>query len=178
MRFQISSYLTLATVIISFLTSEVAAFTRIPINRISSSTKIKGLDNDAILKLDEMKLSYERVSETEKAPMQDVIEKYATYREIRAMMSKLKQMYKSEASETRKAKQLKSFIALYKGRIELEEVLKEKIGFASKKPSMEMNELSAIEKWDAEILALENKLKNVAMAIPEGKSTRMERFGY
>jgi hypothetical protein len=93
------------------------------------------------------------------------------------MMTRLRQMWRTEASETRRAKQLKSFVALYKGRIEVEDLLKEKMGMSVRKSMEEMKELSEIEKWDAEIAALETKLQKVKLVIPEGMSTRSERFG-
>ena len=136
--------------------------------------------------------------------MQDIVEKYGTYREIKNMMGRLRQMWRSEASENRKARQLKSFVELYKGRMQIEDLLKEKLGMSTRKSAETIKELEDIEKWDKvtwpaspsplppssssypprplsflqEIAALEAKLEQVKLVIPEGMSTRMERFGY
>ena len=152
---------------------------------VSRSISLRSLDTDTIQKLDEMRGKFDRLSlvvspesDTEKSLIQDVVEKYATYREIKAMMTKLRSIWRSEASERRRAKQLKSFTELYKGKLEIEEVIKEKLGLPSRKEIDEIKELGDVVKWDAEIAALEKKLGEVAMVIPEGMSTRLERFGY
>lgn len=152
---------------------------------ISSKTSLRSLDVDTIQKLDEMRGKFDKLSlvvspesDTEKSLIQDVVEKYATYREIKAMMTKLRTIWRSEASERRRAKQLKSFTELYKGKLEIEEVIKEKLGLPSRKEIDEIKELGDVQKWDAEIAALEKKLGEVTMVIPEGMSTRLERFGY
>lgn len=151
----------------------------------SRSISLRSLDVDTIQKLDEMRGKFDRLSlvvspesDSEKSLIQDVVEKYATYREIKAMMTKLRSIWRSEASERRRGKQLKSFTELYKGKLEIEEVIKEKLGLPSRKEIDEIKELGDVQKWDAEIAALEKKLSEVEMVIPEGKSTRLERFGY
>ena len=148
----------------------------------SRSVSLKSLDTDTIQKLDEMRGKFDRLSlvvspesDSEKSLIQDVVEKYATYREIKAMMTKLRTIWRSEASERRRSKQLKSFTELYKGKLEIEEVIKEKLGLPSRKEIDEIKEFGDVQKWDAEIAALEKKLAEVAMVIPEGKSTRLER---
>jgi hypothetical protein len=161
----------------------VQSFVKVaPVNRALS---LKSLDVDTIQKLDEMRGKFDRLSlvvspesDTEKSLIQDVVEKYATYREIKAMMTKLRSIWRSEASERRRAKQLKSFTELYKGKLEIEEIIKEKLGLPSRKEIDEIKELGDVQKWDTEIAALEKKLSEVAMVIPEGMSTRLERFGY
>jgi hypothetical protein len=162
----------------------VQSFVKIaPIN--VRALSLKGLDIDTIQKLDEMRGKFDRLSlvvspdsEAEKSLISDVVEKYVTYREINAMLTKLRTIWRSEASERRRGKQLKSFTELYKGKMEIEEVIKEKLGLPSRKEIDEIAELLVVQKWDAEIAALEAKLVEVAMVIPEGKSTRLERFGY
>jgi hypothetical protein len=161
----------------------VQSFVKVaPVNRALS---LKSLDVDTIQKLDEMRGKFDRLSlvvspesQTEMSLIQDVVEKYATYREIKAMMTKLRSIWRSEASERRRAKQLKSFTELYRGKLEIEEVIKEKLGLPSRKEIDEIKELGDVQKWDTEIAALEKKLSEVAMVIPEGMSTRLERFGY
>ena len=163
--------------------ASVQSFVRVaPISR---SVSLRSLDVDTIQKLDEMRGKFDRLSlvvspesDTEKSLIQDVVEKYATYREIKAMMTKLRSIWRSEASERRRAKQLKSFTELYKGKLEIEEVIKEKLGLPSRKEIDEIKELGDVQKWDAEIAQLEKKLSEVAMVIPAGQSTRSERFGY
>ena len=69
--------------------------------------------------------------------------------EIKKLMIKIRQMYKQEASDMRKAKQLKSFIELYKGKMELEALLKGKLGVAVTEGETDLEELSQIEQLDA-----------------------------
>ncbi len=174
----------LLVALIVALTS-VQAFVRPMITSVrATSMSRNSLDNDTIQKLEDMRSKFDRLAnvvsadaDAEKSKIQDVVEKYSTYREIKGMMTRLRQMWRTEASETRRAKQLKSFVALYKGRIEVEDLLKEKMGMSVRKSMEEMKELSEIEKWDAEIAALETKLQKVKLVIPEGMSTRSERFG-
>lgn len=162
--------------------TSVQAFVRPVLTTVrATSTSRNSLDNDTIQKLEEMRSKFDQLAsadaDMEKSKIQDVVEKYSTYREIKGTMTRLRQMWRTEASETRRAKQLKSFVALYKGRIEVEDLLKEKMGMNVRKSMEEMKELSEIEKWDAEIAALESKLEKVKLVIPEGMSTRSERFG-
>lgn len=169
-------------VVLATLTAVQSFVKTVPVSR---SVSLKSLDNETIQKLDEMRGKFDRLSlvvspesDTEKSLIQDVVEKYATYREIKAMMTKLRTIWRSEASERRRAKQLNSFTELYKGKLEIEEVIKEKLGLPSRKEIDEIKELGDVQKWDAEIAALEKKLGEVSMVIPEGMSTRSERFGY
>jgi len=121
------------------------------------------LDDATTSKLEEMRSKYELLSRIEseentkeKSAMQETIDKYTTYREIKIMMNKLRIMWKSEASERRRARQLKSFVDLYRGRLDLEEVLKEKVGMPfSKSPSASIAELDEVLRLDKEISALE-----------------------
>ena len=55
--------------------------------------------------------------------MEETVKKYSTYLEVTKLMFKIKSMYMYEASETRKAKQVKSVMDLYKGKMQLEELL-------------------------------------------------------
>mmetsp|Transcript_17273 Transcript_17273/g.16606 ORF Transcript_17273/g.16606 Transcript_17273/m.16606 type:complete len:178 (-) Transcript_17273:225-758(-) len=173
----------LSLIIVLAIMAAVQSFMVAPINK--RSIQLKSLDIDTIQKLDEMRGKFDRLSlvvspesDLQKSEIQDVVEKYATFKEIKAMMGKLRSIWRTEASERRRAKQLKSFTELYKGKLEIEEVIKEKLGMPSRKEIDEIQDLVDIQKWDAEIVALEKKLADVSMVIPEGKSTREERFGY
>ena len=179
-------YITLA---IALLLSAVNAFVRVPVSRTcvtgGRQTSRNSLDNDTIEKLEELRSKFDRLSNVvsdeasaEKATIQDTVEKYGTYREIKNMMGRLRQMWRSEASENRRTRQLKSFVELYKGRVQIEDLLKEKLGMSVRKSAEAIKELEDIEKWDKEIAALEAKLEKAKLVIPEGMSTRMERFGY
>lgn len=149
------------------------------------SSTLYALDDTIISRLDEMKNKYDRLtnvdsteSDTEAAKLKETVEKYQTYIEIKKLMSKLKTMYKDEASESRKARQLKSFVDLYRGKLQLEEILKEKLGLPYKKTNeIVADGLTELEKIDSEIKSLEEALKNVEMVLPTGMSTREERFG-
>jgi len=144
------------------------------------------LDADAVSKLDEIKLKYDRLeanaspeAEAERASLADVAEKYATYKEIKAMMSKLRSMWRQEASEARRSKQLKSFTGLLEGRRQLEEILKEKLGLPFEKDIKPTPAYENVLKWQAEVTSLEAKLEEVSKktALKEGMSTREARFG-
>ena len=52
---------------------------------------------------------------------------------IFSRIGKLKSMWRTEASERRREKQLKSFSSLFEGRLELELILLEKLGLPFKK---------------------------------------------
>ena len=135
------------------------------------------LEENLITKLDDMKLKYDATEDaSEKAKLEDIVVKYNTYKEIKLMMGKLRKMWRTEASERRQVRQLNSFISLYKGSLEIEESLKEKLGLTSQK-EVTLEGLAEVEKWDAEIAQLENKLKEIEIKIPVGMSTREERFG-
>jgi len=150
-----------------------------------SNTILKSLPGDVISKLDDMLDKYNRLNnvvsedaEKEKSQIQPIAEKYSAYKDVTKLMSRLKKMIKTEASETRKAKQLKNFIALLKGKQEIEEVLKEKMGLPSSKVPSPLPELEAYLKAEAEISALEKQLQSVEFVLPQGYiSTREERFG-
>jgi len=151
----------------------------------SSQMKLFSLTDDMVSQLEEMREKYIRLGNTvsaeadaERATMEDLMDKYNTYKEIRKLMKKLGNIWKNEASERRKAKQLKSFVELYNGRLEIEEILKEKMGKSSSKASAipSIPELEEVLKWDAEIAKLEKKLEEVQIVIPTGMSTRDERF--
>ena len=149
------------------------------------STLLRSLDETNVGTLEEMKSKYERLinvvspeAEEEAAKLKETVDKYSTYVEIKKLMSKLKSMHKNEASERRKEKQLKSFIDLYKGKLQLEEILKEKLGLQNKKGDVVVqdNLLLEFQKIDSEVADLEQKLKGVELVLPQGKSTREERF--
>ena len=150
-----------------------------------SMTKTFSLPESVIQRLDELKSQYDAVSSlddptanAEKEKLEEIVQKYQTYKEVRWMMIKLKNMYKGEASEQRKSRQLKSFIDLFKGRLELEEIIKEKLGLPYNKTIPEIKELLELAKIDEQIVSLKSQLQAVEVKLPEGKSTREERFGY
>lgn len=147
------------------------------------STVLRSLDVTTIGILEEMKNKYNRLinvvspeAEEEIAKIKETVEKYSTYLEVKKLMTKLRSMYKNEASERRKEKQLKSFIDLYKGKLQIEEILKEKLGLEAKKGEIIPDDLVEFQKLEAEIAALEGKLQVTELVLPEGKSTRDARF--
>ena len=141
------------------------------------------LPADVISKLDDLVANNKAMSSnndlaaTVDSKTADIIEKYNTYKEIKKMMVKLRLMWTNEASERRKAKQLKSFVELYKGRVDIEEIIKEKLGYTVNKANNKIPELEMVSKWDSEIAKLQSKLKDVEIQMPTGMSTRDERFG-
>ena len=134
-------------------------------------------------KLDEMKARFDRLSavdsedaEVEREKLRDIVEKYTTFKEVKLLMIKLRNMWKGEASDRRKSRILKNFIDLYKGRLEIEEILKKKLGLSSSN-EVKIDGLEEILQLDAEIDGLQKKLKEVEMMLPTGMSTVEERFG-
>lgn len=153
------------------------------INIKSKLTGLKSLSKDVLDKLEDIRTKYDLLenldspdADQERAQLEEVAQKYKSYREVRVMLSKLKQMLKTEMSENRKEKQLNSFISLYKGKIELEEVLKEKLGLPFSKDPAPLKSLIELEVIDKEISTLKSKLQGTSISIPAGKSTRAERF--
>ena len=141
------------------------------------------LDDSAIARLEEMRSKYDRLksvvsddAEKERNQLEPVVDKYKTYVEIKILMGKIRMMYKSEASESRKERQLNSFAQLYTGKLELEELLREKLGLPAGKTQPKIPELEAIRKMDKELADLEGKLQTVSLKIAPGMSTRDERF--
>lgn len=151
----------------------------------NSNIIIKSLPNDVILKLDDILDKYNRLdsvvddnNNSEKLQIQPIAEKYSAYKDVTKLLTRLKRMITTEASETRKAKQLKNFLALLNGKNEIEEILKEKLGLPFNKVPNQVPELEAYLQAEAEIAALEMQLQNVEFNVPQGfLSTREERFG-
>ena len=148
-----------------------------------SSTRLFSLDASSIEKLEEMRSKFDRLknvvsedADKERALLEGTVEKYKTYVEIKIMMGKVRMMWKNEASEARKDRQLKSFVQLYSGKLELEEVLKDKLGLPYSKEVPNLPIVNDIAKLNKDIAALEEKLEKVKMVIPQGMSTRDERF--
>lgn len=148
-----------------------------------ASMSVYSLDQSSLEKLEELSEKYTRLSnvvspesDAEKSKIEDVVKKYNLYKDIKAMMTRLRLMWKSEVSERRKEKQLNSFKQLYKGKVELEEILKEKLGLPFSKAAPEITPLKELERIDQEIGALQQKVEKVKFTLPEGKSTREARF--
>jgi hypothetical protein len=155
------------------------------VRRVQPSFLSMSLDSAAVEKLDDIKGKYDRLAavvspeaEAERAQLADVAEKYSTYKEIKQMMGKLRLMWKSEASERRREKQLSSFVKLYEGKIELEELLKQKLGLPFQKTLSKDKALEELTRIDAEIAELEKKVEIVSVKVAPGGSTREQRFGY
>jgi hypothetical protein len=141
------------------------------------------LDNAVVDRLEEMRGKFDRLknvvsedAEKERSALAPVVEKYKTYVEVKILMGKIRMMYKSEASPVRKERQLSSFAQLYSGKVELEELLKEKLGLPFTKGPPRIPAMEEIRKVDREMETLKSKLEKVKLTIPEGKSTRDERF--
>lgn len=151
--------------------------------QIRTFTSIYALSPDQRSQLDEMKAKYDKLSnvvseeaDSEKKSLQQIVDKYSTYNEINLMMSKIRSIYLVERSEPRKERQLKSFMQLYKGKLELEEILKASMGAGSSSEVPATLEMAEVEKFDAELEVLEQKLKSVELKVSPGKSTREARF--
>ena len=157
----------------------VQAFVHPPATSFRTSTSLNILDNDTIGKLEEMRTKYMNMEDDapEKATLKDTVEKYTTYRETKAMMGRLRQMWRTEASDRRRARQLKSFTELYDARLDIEVILKERLGAKESKSDEMKAMLDAIAKCDKVIAELETKYDKVKIVLPEGMSTRKERYG-
>jgi predicted S18 family serine protease len=148
-----------------------------------SSSALRALDKSTVNKLEDISEKYGRLAnvdsaeaDAEREKLQAVAEKYATYKEVKTLMGKLRMMYRSEASESRKERQLKSFTELYNGQLELEEVLKEKLGLPFNAEVTHVPELEAVKATSAKVSELKSELERVTFNIPQGMSTRDERF--
>ena len=137
----------------------VSSFTSSSRHQRSQQQQIKmSLDESAIGKLEEIRAKYDRLeavvsdeAEKEREQQADVAEKYATYREIKSMMTKLRSMWRTEASERRRSKQLKSFTGLFEGKLELEELLKEKLGLPFQKDIKKSAAYENVLRMEAEV---------------------------
>jgi hypothetical protein len=67
-------------------------------------------------------------------------------------------------------------VQLYSGKLELEEILKEKLGLPFNKNIPKIPEIESIRAVDQELAVLKGKLEEVKMVIAPGMSTRDERF--
>lgn len=142
-------------------------------------TTIRALDDATIQKLEDLRASRGQVTNSEGIvdASNDVVGVYDTYKEIKAMMKKLRNIIKNEQSEKRKTKELKSFCELFEQSLKFEEILKKKLGLPSVAPTA-ISEIAALETIDNEIAALQKQLEEVAVVIPEGKRVGEERFAY
>ena len=134
-------------------------------------------------KLEEIESKYKRLAnldtpeaDAERETLKEVAEKYGTYKEVKVLMGKLRMMWKNEASESRKDRQLKSFTDLYRGQLELAEILKEKLGLPFENEVATIPELEEVTAAQAKVSELKKELERVTYKIPEGMSTRDERF--
>jgi hypothetical protein len=139
-------------------------------------TEINSIKNKHITETQDLLLNREMYDQRIASQNGEIVQKYKSYKEVRIMMSKLKIMLKTEVSENRKTKQLNSFVSLLKGKVELEEVLKEKLGLPYEKKPVLPQSLGELEKLDVEIESLTKKLSDTEIKIPKGMSTRDERF--
>ena len=141
------------------------------------------LEPSEVQKLNDIRYKYKRLSnlatpeaEQEASQLNDIATKFTTYLEVSKLMIKFRSMYKNESSSQRKAKQLRSFVNLYENKLELEQILREKLGLP-KIPDGKLkdNSLAELERINKHIAQLESTLEDVQMRIPEGKSTRQQR---
>eukprot|EP01039_Chlorochromonas_danica_P006225 gene6226-6863_t len=100
----------------------------------------------------------------------EVVEKYNTYLEVQKILIKLRIMLQYEASQQRKAKQLKNFIDLYKGKLEIENVLCEKLGYPPSNTQVPP-ELQEYYRREEEVRTLQSKLEKVEIKLAPGKSS-------
>jgi hypothetical protein len=172
--------LQVASILLLLAHFSVVAFR--PCSRVNSKLiRLNALEPHVVEKLQEIRDKYERLEHvvspeavTENSKMKELAEKFGTYLEVKKMMTRFRSMYKNEASDQRKARQLRSFISLYKQKSELEDILLRDGGFSpsSTTKSSSLVELEAINRHIAE---LDKTLEKVAVKFPPGKLTRLER---
>lgn len=174
------------SILVVVLTFVLSANAFVPQTRTGSrvASSLRAFDGSTLSKLENIEEKYMRLAnvdsseaDAERDSLKEIAEKYGTYKEVKTLMGKLRMMWRSEASESRKDRQLKSFTDLYKGQLELEELLKEKLGLPfDKEVDVSIPELEAVLAAQAKVSELENKLETVTYHIPAGMSTRDERF--
>jgi competence protein ComGF len=82
------------------------------------SLKLYTLPENAVELLESMKVAAASQQDTAlSAKLEDSIQKYATYKEVKLMLNKLRNMWKNEASPRRRDRQFKSFLQLYRGKV-------------------------------------------------------------
>lgn len=181
-RLRVSMKLLIVVLVCSLVALSVAF---VPQARMSSrnSGALRAFDGSTLAKLEEIHEKYSRLAnvdsadaDAERDSLAEIAEKYGTYKEVKTLMGKLRMMWRSEASESRKSRQLKSFVDLYKGQLELEELLKEKLGLPFTKEIVPISELEGVTAAEAKVAELEKELERVTYKIPVGMSTRDERF--
>jgi hypothetical protein len=149
----------------------------------SNYVQLHEMTSETIQKLNDMEVKYDRLmnnaspeADAQVANMKDLVERYKTYKEVTRMMSKLRTMWFSEASDKRKAKIEKSFIELFRGKAQVEETLKEKLGLPYIKTTPTIPEIDQLERIDKEISDLSAAYESKKLTLPSGKSTREQRF--
>lgn len=154
-----------------------------PSPRFTSKLTVRAFTPEQTAKLEDTRERYEKLSssigsenEAEAAKLKDLAESYNSYLEAGKILRKIRTMYKNEPGEARKARQLKSFMELYAGRVELEQAIKEKMGLPVAKVAIPA-EISEIKKWDATVAELQKKYQEASFKVPTGMSTIEARFG-
>lgn len=148
---------------------------------VKSNSAMNALAPDSVDKLEDMLKKYDMIknvdseeANAESAKLKESAEKYETYKEVKKLMIKIKSMYSGEVSELRKSKQEQSFIDLYKGKLQLEEILQKHLGVPVS--AVMPIGLEEVEKLTAEIATLESSLSTAEIVLPKGQRTRDERF--
>lgn len=160
------------------------AFQILKTTRVARSSVLNALDKSTIDELEAMTSKFTNLSnvdspesDAEAAKLKEMVEKYKTYGEVNKLMTKIRNMYVQEVSESRKDKQIKSFMSLCQGKRELEELIQSKLGKKEIVSGVD-SEIAEVATWDAKIAEMEEKLKSTEMVMPGGQSTRAERFDH
>ena len=143
-------------------------------NSVRSSMRRYALEPSVVQQLDEMQTRYERLSnnaspeaDNEVAKMAPIVEKYKAYVEVNKLLAKLRMIYKNESSASRKEKQLKGFLELYRGKLEIEEYLKEKMGLPFSATPVTPKSVQELMKLDEELNAMKSKLSQFETKYPD-----------
>lgn len=175
----------LCALVLLLVVSMVGAFFR-PTITSQRGIRLHALPSDVIERLEDIRNRYLRLSnvvspeaEAEAANLKEVANAYSTYKEISTMLAKMRLIYKNEASETRKDKQLQGFMEIYMDKVELEEVLKEKLGlpFRVFDDDYVPNEVARVKEALEKVEMLEEKLRKVEVKLEPGKPTGEARYG-
>ncbi len=151
----------------------------------STSTRLFAFDAEIFQRIIETFEKYDPILQSlggekfveEYPDIMDLAEKHEIYLETQELLVKMRIILKEERSAQRREKQLKNFIDLYLAKLELEEVIKQKLGLPFNTVVDTPPEILRLQQIDSDIAELEATLKDIEVKLPEGKSTREARFG-
>jgi hypothetical protein len=157
----------LFVIVLIFLAQSVQAYFARSHRWLRTGTSIKALEASTVQKLEEINQRYKRLSnvaseETDQqaAELQDIVEAYNGYKEIKNLIEKTKLLYENEIIEAKKEDHLQTIIELFKNKLESEELLKELLGETFEEEVKLPPIVQELEKMNQDIRELEKKVMN------------------